>query len=176
MDSMTLFKDLWPLLNRSVAAALKETLKSEATDGEAKAKALDLFSSSGYLLQASSAFAAALSEYLEYREVGGGWDDSIAQRELMSSTDYFADAVDTFLSVFYELQLVDERYYFPLYADADRGSKPLSDAIYHLSRRLEGCRIMLDDARQCQVSLRRTVTDLRRLIRQKFSFAEYTNG
>jgi len=178
MDSVNFLNELWGSIAQTIRHALVEVVKFESSQPAASLKALDVYSSSGNLLRASSAFLGNLEDFFQHRNVTGSSDESIAQRKLMSSTDYLADAIDTFVCVSQELQAEQEvkepegMALFPLTVETDRGTmNRLNDAITIGSRTLDGCRVVLAGAKENHEGIRSSVMHLRGVIHDKFDFS-----
>jgi hypothetical protein len=182
-NSKTFLNEVWVSLGRTVRQTLKAVVKSEVTEPTAKMGALDVYSSSGNLLRASAAFLGNLGDYIEYREATGRYDGSIAHRKLMSSTQFLADAIDTFACVSHELnpqrepQKHDESHCFPLCVEAERATTDrLSSAIHEGLRTLDGCHVVLTEAKDNHDQLRNFLDHLRGVIKDKFSLADFANN
>jgi hypothetical protein len=182
MDSTTLLNELWLVLGKRIRHTLAAVIKAEDTEPAAKMAALDVYSSSGNLLRASSAFVGNLADFVEYRNISGSSDESVAQRKLMSSTDFLADALDTFFHVSREFDPQEEAesdkeiYCFPLYAETEEGTtNRVSNAVNDGSRTLDGCKVILAGASNNHEDLRNFLTHLRGVIRDKFRFSDFSS-
>jgi hypothetical protein len=174
---MSFLRELWISLAQSIRDALVEVVKLEGGQSAASLKALDVYSSSGNLQRASSAFVGNLEDYVHYRDITGSRDEGIAHRKLAFSTDYMADAIDTFVCVSQKLHVPpgvneSEGPFFPLIVETERGTtNRLTSAINDGSSTLDGCRVILARAKENHEGLRNSLTHLRGVIHDKFDFS-----
>ncbi len=175
MDSRAAVRNLGGLVARKLADATEEVSKAKAGKVISKHRVLDLFAASGSLQRGSAAFAGALSDYVNQRALLGDGTDGIAEYELISSTDFYAQAIDTFVCVVDGLDPRDvvgqPHRDSAVYLETDGGTtNRLSHAVHFGTRDLDSYRGLLEETKQQDETLRGAVQDLRNRISSAFDF------
>lgn len=172
MTSITLFRDLRACLARTLKHALKQVMKARSNPEPTRARALDVYASAGYVLRASSAFVGSLTDYIEHRATLGNADDSVAERKLRNTADYFGDSIETFV-------LAVTAFDLPPGGEASCDEKDVVSAAVDFPRELcadspalDRYRVILAEAKDNHGSLRHTVNDLRKTIKQTYAVSK----
>lgn len=176
MTPPRVLKGLGQQILGKLASATAEVSRPEKDMETSRHEVLDLFTSAGSLVRASSAFVGTLDDYVEHRAMLGYLPDCVAELDLISSTDFFAHAIDTFFSV------VDkhgrEHGHEPtgalsaVFIETHGGSiNRLSHVVHFETSDLDGYRELLKQARQNHESVDRSVSEFRELIRNLFDFS-----
>jgi hypothetical protein len=172
MTSITFFRDLRARLASALKHALKQIIKARSDPEPTRAKALDVYASAGYVLRASSAFVGSLTDYIEHRATLGEANDSVAERKLKNTADYFGDSIDTFV-------LAVAVFDLPPGSEPSGNGKGVVRAAANLSRELSSdspaldrYRVILAEAKDNHNSLRHTVNDLRKTIKQTYAVSK----
>jgi len=169
MTSITFFRDLRARLARALKHSLKQILKARSDPEPTRAKALDVYTAAGYVLRASSAFVGSLTDYIEHRATLGEANDSVAERKLKSTADYFGDSIDTLISA---VAAFDSLPSSEPSGNGKAGVQAAADLSRELSSdspALDRYRVILAEARDNHESLRHTVNDLRKIIKQTYA-------
>lgn len=170
MTSITLFRDLKACLARTLKQALKQVLKARSNPDSTRVRALDVYASAGYVLRASSAFVGSLTDYVEQRATLGDANDSVAERKLNNTADYFGDSIDTFV-------LAVAAFDLPPGSElsgnsVEKAATDLSRELSSDSPALDRYRVILAEAKDNHDSLRHTVNDLRKTIKQTYAISK----
>jgi len=172
MTSITLFRDLRARLARTLKQALIQILKARSDPEPTRARALDVYASAGYVLRASSAFVGSLTDYIEHRATLGDANNSVAERKLKSTADYYGDSIDTFLSAVAAFDLPPDSEPSDNAQNTVKAAAGLSRELYSDSPALDRYRVILAEARENHDSLRHTVNDLRKTIKQTYAISK----
>jgi len=176
MSTATGFAKLAELVSRKQSEAADEIQKATAGKAIPKHRILDLYVASGGLERAFMAFLGALEDYVDQRTVLGNGVNGIAGYELISSTDFFGQAIDAFICVVDGLDPKSDTWPSPDSAggvQTDTGIvRRLRDAVHFEASDLESYRDMLADAARYHESLREAVVRVRKYIRRDFDFSD----
>jgi len=175
MDSTVVVRNLGNLISHKLAEAAEEVSKAKAGKVISKHRVLDLYVSSGCLLRASSAFVGALTDYVNQRVLLNDGASGVAEYELISSTDFFAQAIDTFVCVADGLdpQLAAKQpsRESAVYLQTDGGIvNRLSHAVHFATPDMESYRALLTETKRHHESLRDAAESLRSVIKTSFDF------
>lgn len=172
MSSITLFRDLRACLASTLKQALKQIMKARSDPEPTRAQALDVYASAGYVLRASSAFVGSLTDYIEHRATLGEASDSVAERKLTRTADYFGDSIDTFV-------LAVAAFDLPSGSEPSGNGQGVVEVAANLSHELtndspalDRYRVILAEAKDNHDSLRHTVNDLRKTIKQTYAVSK----
>jgi len=172
---MAVVGNLGALVSHKLAEAMEEIAKAKGGKVISKHRILDLYSSLGYLLRASSAFVGALNDYVRQQNLRRSGVSSATEYQLISATDIFAQAMDTFFLVTDRLDpLVAKRpnHGSAAYLQTDGGIvSRLSHAVHFATPDLDSYRALLTEASRHHESLRHAAERLRNVIRRSFDFS-----
>lgn len=177
MDAARGFTKLADLVSRKLSEAAEEVLKATASKAIPKHRILDLYVVSGGLERAFVAFVGALEDYVDQRAVLGDGANGVAEYELISSTDFFAQAIDAFVCVVDGLSPRAESTQPSSESAASAPSGPgvrrrLREAVHFESTDLDSHRDMLAEATRYHESLCDAVMNVRKHIRRTFDFTD----
>ncbi len=175
MNSTTVVRNLGALVSHKLADGVEEVSKAKAGKVIPKHRILDLYSSLGYLLRASSQFIGALNDYVSRQDLRGNGAGDGTEYELISATDFFAQAIDAFLRVSDRLDPYAAEWpnhASAVYLQTDGGIvNRLSHAVHFATPDLDSYRALLKEANRYHESLLDTAEGLRNVISGSFDFS-----
>jgi len=175
MNSSAVVRNLGALVSHKLADAMEEIAKAKDGKVISKHRVLDLYSSLGYLLRASSAFVSALNDYVRQQSLRRNGVSGVTEYQLISATDLFAQAIDTFLHVVDRVDpLAAKRpnHGSAVYLQTDGGIvNRLSHAVHFATPDLDSYRALLTEANRHHESLRDAAEGLRNAISRSFDFS-----
>lgn len=182
MHSLVIIRDLKSLLADALRQTLREVKRPHGDRDVFVARVLDIYTSSGHLLRASSAFTGTLSDFLDCGLVTGGLNGMAHDGKLKQCMMFFADAIDTFGRTVVRLSpelaerngVLLERFSTGGQGENGDTANSSENILYRLieteSPSLDELQTLLAEIRETHDLLRRSVSNLRRMIKASYDF------
>lgn len=180
IHSLVIIRDLKTLLSDSLRQTLREVKRPRGDGQDFTGHVLDVYTSSGHLLRASSAFSGTLTDFMECVSLTGDLGGFSHDGRLLQCTAFFADAVDTFGSTIVRLSPEIEEKHRDLRerfstngnaTDANGEGSILCRVIEDDSPTIDQVQMLLAEVKQTHELLRRSINNLRRMIKDSYNFS-----